>query len=273
MLGPTPRRKARGFLMFSAATVQEVEKGAKMGALGLPGRIVKLAITKAAVMRAEVAKKMVFSAKDLLSMAKRRLMMRVGMTKARRITADPAGERKTWVFWGKLGKMVVSQRPGPRLMVSNMAVMERITPLATRVVRMCLEKLVVVLVVVATRKRRKRKMGREVVETKPSRNWAKEPMEETRVMMTKRNRGRVKGERVTRKDLVRMFLIIQMMTAVAAAMPRKMVLERTKRLAEKGLKKMGRKKTVMRMMAELAWFRVLMSCLEGFMVCKLNSKF
>jgi len=86
----------------------------------------------------------------------------------------------------------------------------------------------------------------------------REANEETKVTKARRSKGRVKGERVTRKELVAIFLIIQRMISRRVAKPRRMVLGREKRLAAIGIKKRGSSRVVAKMTQELSFEMVLM---------------
>lgn len=86
----------------------------------------------------------------------------------------------------------------------------------------------------------------------------REANEETKVTKASKSKGRVKGERVTRKELVAIFLIIQRMIRRRVAKTRKMVLGRVNRLAAMGRKKRGNKRVVVKMTQELSLEMVLM---------------
>lgn len=91
LLGPTPMSKFFGDLTLSAAICQALEKGRKMGELGLPGRMLKMATTRAATIRAELTRKYNFSVRLVLVMPKRMPMIRLGIRKTMRLVAEPAG--------------------------------------------------------------------------------------------------------------------------------------------------------------------------------------
>ena len=139
-----------------------------------------------------------------------------------------------------------------------MAKMERITPLVIRAVINLLAFWEAVREVVTAINSTARITKVEVVEIKASRVWGREVVtEEAKVITARRARGRVKGFKLILTDLVRMFLATQRMRMMAVATASSRRLERSKRSANAGLKKIGVKKIVIRLTQKMARSKVL----------------
>lgn len=125
-----------------------------------------------------------------------------------------------------------------------MAVRERMTALAMKALKRKLDWRRPIRLVVAMMKNNPRKTVLAAEEIKELRKTAVGPKLETIVATVRRTIGPVKGVMVTRRDLVMNVLIIQTMAPRLEAMARRATLFRSKRLATSGLKMMGRRRTV-----------------------------